>query len=233
MSEIHKLYVIETHRSTRSVFSLESFLAIAKPRRVELFPFDYLLASLRLSLRAALTEEWGTSVVCVGAAGERLFREMEHCLCFSSITRINISRKFMFNASGSLELADFLVNATERPILSTAANILIFDDVVYSGSTIRKVIELLGLTEHHRIYVACLFAFTPVEDAALMQIIGTCVPREQLWPAGNVELVDVMDMHNPHALRFTDGRACSLIEVPSLANNLVVIPTPFNISPPA
>jgi len=185
---------------------------------VHVLPYRYMVRALARDLARARPPPEGYDVVCVGSAGERVYAAVRGVVPTRAVITADAWREF--GPSFRPERLELGV-AGHRVVLPShaaaslhgGAELLLFDDVVYSGDTLRGVVDAIARERRYeRVHAAALISLRTAAALGCATVHGTTCDRPALWPEGRTELVDLVDLVAPDALRFQDGVGRTLMD---------------------
>lgn len=147
-------------------------------------------------------------VILVGNKGADLFERIKKYIKYDKLVLININRVFLTDLSDGFE-CEYNYDVSSN-INTTDNRILIVDDIVYTGETIKKVIDLLKLGNKN-LTVASLIVFKDFVDSVSSIHSGYYIDKYS-WPIDNVELWCFKDFIEKRSLNIKGKQSSSFID---------------------
>lgn len=174
----------------------------------EVIQLDYFEAieNLKSILSTDRFYDW---VILIGYKGARLFNYINRHVKFNRVEIFNINRIFFSNLSYGFE-CDYIYSTAKNININSTANVLIVDDILYTGNTLRKVMEVLRI-DPHKADVASLISFKDSINLFSQVYSGYSIDNFT-WPIENVELWCFRDFIEEYSLRMKDNINVSFID---------------------
>lgn len=150
-------------------------------------------------------------VLCIGNKGKKILEKIEQDITFDKCVTVNIKRVFKTKFTEGFE-CEYIYDINQDHInIMNEGNVLIIDDILYSGQTIDKVIHMLNI-EDCNIAIASLISFKDYVAEKEYEFYHGYYVDKYTWPNDDAELWCLMDFVEETSLNLKDQKAMSIID---------------------
>lgn len=157
-------------------------------------------------------------VIIIGKKGQLTFDAIKSKLEYSSVIKIGIRRIFTQELSCGFD-CEYEVDNNVSLDLSKMKSVLIVDDILYTGQTVLKVIDLLNL-DNTKVSLAALVSFKDISNRVWKIYSGYNVDK-YTWPNDDAELWCFKDFIEKSSLKIKNRDYISFIDDESFCKKQV------------